>query len=62
MTDLEKAKRVFVENVILYPHLTEELADLFNLMSYEIEDGESEENEVNHFMNSVDELLKKEEL
>ncbi len=62
MTDLEKAKRVFTENVILYPHLTEELVDLFEMMMDEIEDDEPEENEVNHFMNSVDELLKKEGL
>ena len=62
-TLLDTAKKKFTENVVLYPHLTEELADLFDMMIEEIEDGGgSADNEAEHFISSMDELIQEEKV
>lgn len=57
MKELIKATK---EAISEHPSLKDQITDLFELAMGEIEDGESPDNELSLFLNSVDELIEDE--
>lgn len=55
--NLQFARNFKKEFIINHPQHEEQVNDSFQLMLDEIEEGESEMNEVNHFISSCDDLL-----
>ncbi len=56
MTKLEKVKSDAFEAISKYPHLEEAINDAYEVMIGEVEEGESEENEINHFYNFIEDI------
>ena len=57
MEQIKKAKEEASEFIIKYPQYAPEVKDLLSLMIDEIEGGESADNELNLFLQSLDQLL-----
>lgn len=57
MSAIENARELRNKVVLNHPDLSDEVSELFSLMLTEISDGESTDNEVSLFINSVEELL-----
>lgn len=57
MKQIKKAKEEANKFIIKYPQYAPEVKDLLSLMIDEIEGGESADNELNLFLQSLDQLL-----
>lgn len=57
MEQIKKAKKEANKFIIKYPQYAPEVKDLLSLMIDEIEEGESADNELNLFLQSLDQLL-----
>ena len=57
MEQIKKAKEEANKFIIKYPQHASEVKDLLSLMIDEIEEGESADNELNLFLQSLDQLL-----
>ena len=56
MTELEKVKFDAFEAISKYPHLEEAINDAYELMIDEINDGGSEDKEIESFYNWIEEV------
>jgi hypothetical protein len=54
---MNEFKQWVADQMSAYPNLKEEILDLYYLAKDEIEEGGSEWNEINHAINSIDELI-----
>ena len=57
MTQIEKAKSDAFEVINIYPQLEADINEAYEMMLDEIEAGESEDNEVEHFYSRVSNLI-----
>ena len=57
MEQIKKAKEEANKFIIKYPQYASEVKDLLSLMIDEIKEGESADNELNLFLQSLDQLL-----
>ena len=56
MNDLQKVKSDSFETISKYPHLEEAINDAYELMIDEINDGGSEDKEIESFYNWIEEV------
>lgn len=57
MTQIEKAKSDAFEVINSYPQLQADINEAYEIMLDEIEAGESEDNEIDHFYSRVSDLM-----
>jgi hypothetical protein len=57
MTELEKLKLLCIKKIFKFPSFKEDIIMLYELAEMEIEDGESETEEINKALESINDVI-----